>query len=92
MTWEFRLNNGQNGVKEITDPLIDTEEIAHQRANAEFLAGGYLKRKLSLKTHRTDLKIGDIIIVNGLAYRILSVAVRYNGISLVSEINGVRYD
>ena len=92
MTWEFHLNNGQNGVKEIVEPLIINEEIATQRAKSEFLDIGYLKRFVTLTTYRTDLMIGDVIDVEGFTYRVQSVIVKFGGGATMSTITGVRYE
>ena len=92
MIWQYFLNNNQTGKKEISDPLIDSEEIASQRANAEFLDGGYLKRYLKLVTHRTDVVVGDVVRVEGFCYLVTSASVRYTAGAVVCDIEGVRYE
>jgi len=92
MTWVFELNNGQYGSKEITDALISNEDIARQRANAEFLDGGYRKRFLSMTTFRTDISVGEVVRVRGLCYLVTSVNTKYGGGMLLSDVSAVRYE
>lgn len=92
MIWEFHLNNGQNGRKEITDKLIDSELVARQRANAEFIDGGYKKRFMHFSTHRTDVNTGDVVRVGGMTYLVTSVKTAYRTGMLIADVSGVRYE
>lgn len=92
MIWEFHLNNGQLGKKEITDRLIDNDTIATQRATAEFLDAGYKKRFMSLSTHRTDIYVGDVVRAGGLTYLVTSVKTTYRMGMLITDVSGVRYE
>lgn len=91
MIWEFEYNNGYSGVVTVSSDLLDTEERARQRAIAEFVNGGTKQRRIEFRTYRTDLRVGDIVRIDGAAYRVSSVVLKVSDKSMIATVQGVSY-
>ena len=91
MTWEFSFANGQSGVKTVSSELIDNETIAKQRAIAEFMNGGVKRKYITFKTYHTDIKVGNLIQLEGLTYKVISVTINLHGAVIMSTVKGVHY-
>lgn len=87
----FEIANGKSGEIKIKEPLLDTEERAMARANAEFLNGAYTTETIQFSTYLTDIGVGDTVEVEGLWYRVIDVQMRWDEKSIVSDITGERY-
>jgi len=92
LLWEFTINNGNTGIMRISDPLLDTEERAEERAMSEFLRNAFAINSIGFTTYLTDLMLNNIIIVGGLNYLVKGISVAVTEISVVVGIEGVRYD
>lgn len=90
--WIFTLEGGGSGELVITNELFTNEEIAEQRAKAEFLEKGHKKINVSFATWRTDIKVGDIVQIEGLSYLVLRTHVFWKNGEIGSFIRGVRYE
>ena len=90
--WKFIIENGNIGVMSVTDPLLDTEERARERAYSEILKNGYASNSVSFSTFITSLNLNDVVEVGGVPYLIKSIS--YNGDSkkIIVNIGAVRYD
>lgn len=92
VTWEFSMDNGSTGIITVSDPLLDTEAAATERAKSEFLKNGYKHRDISFSTHRDDLVLNDVIIVKGLPYLVKSIDAADNSVSTLFKIKAKRYE
>lgn len=90
--FSFQIENGNTGSMVISDPLLETLPLAQERALSEFLKNSYEIREVNFKTYRTDIKIGDIINVKGLPYKVKGIYSSINRTSIVNTIKAVRYE
>jgi hypothetical protein len=88
----YRLANGNEGESVISDPLLDTDAAAEERARSEFLRNGHRLREASFSTYRTDLALNGIIRVRGLPYIVKSIAASGDKVKVVSTVKAVRYE
>lgn len=91
-TWTFVIENGNTGSFKIIDPLLDTQERAETRALSEFLQNSYALKKISFSTHLTNLQLNQCIRIEGLNFIIKSIITDINPVSMISRIEGVRYE
>lgn len=91
MIWQFDYPNGLEGKITVVSDLLDTEERAKQRAIAEFIIGGTEKNYIEFDTYRTDLKVGQVVRVEGQKYRVVSILTKTDQKTMISIIRGVRY-
>lgn len=92
LQWQFEIDNGNTGVKIITDPLLDTEERAEERAMAELLRNSFATNSLNYSTHITKHILNKVIRVGGLNYIIRNITTTVESVKIVVKIGGVRYD
>ena len=85
-------NTGLSGTISITSEFLDTDARASARALAEFVEGSFSVRSCSFQTYLTDIKVGDIVSVRGLSYKVTSVGIAVDAIKMVSSITGERYE
>jgi len=90
--WKYQLDNGNTGKMVISDPLLDTEPRARERAMSEFLKNGYALIVISFKTYRTDLVLDETINVGGVLYLIKRMSYNIDAIKIVTTIKAVRYE
>jgi len=90
--WRFRLENGNTSEMSVSDPLLDTEARARERAKSEFLKNGYAKNVITFKTHRTNIKMNDAIKLGGIVYLVKGISASIDSTSIISTIKAVRYD
>ena len=90
--FRYELATGNTGEKKVVEPLLNTEAKGKERARREFLDNGYRKRNVTLNTHRSDLKLNDIIVVKGLKYKIISIDISSDVAKVVFSIKGLRYE
>jgi len=90
--WRFQIPNGNTGVVEISDPLIDSETLATERADSEFLKNSYKLKKVSFATYITGIALNDIINIHGLPYIVKSITVLIDQVKIASEIQAQRYE
>lgn len=91
-TWTFVIENDNTGVFKIIDPLLDTEERAETRALSEFLQNSYELRKISFSTHLTNLNMNQCIKIEGLNFIIKTIRTDITNTSMISYVEGVRYE
>ena len=90
--WKFQITNGNTGELVVSDPLLDTEVIATERAKSEFLKNSYAIRKIQFRTHRTDFVKNQTINVRGLPYLVKDIKTDITSTSIKTTIGAVRYD
>lgn len=90
--WKFQLENGNMNSMTISDPLLESETLASERAKSEFLKNGHKLSEISFNTYRTDLTKNMIIMVRGLKYLIKGISTSQTDRSILTTIRGVRYE
>lgn len=90
--WEFNILNGNTGVMQITDPLLDTEARAEQRAMSEFLKNSYANNAFSFRTSRTDLELNQTINLDGVPYLVKSLSYSIDNKKISTTVGVLRYD
>ena len=99
--YKIELKNGI--VKEIIEPKILVEDVADERARAEFLEYGYTKQVVEFTTDFIDLEIHDIISIYAPNKRIPKALTEdrfivklvehyFTSDSIKTKIKAVRYD
>ena len=88
----FVLDGGKSGTMTIVDESLSDQTAAELRARSEFLDNGYKKRFISFSTYNTSLSVNDIIMVNGLKYKIVELTYDADNISSTVSVRGVRYE
>lgn len=92
MEWKFQIENGNTGELTISDVMLDTEALAIERSNSEFLKNSYEEKEIFISTYRTDLTKNMIINVYGLPYIVKTISTVVTPISIISNIKAIRYD
>lgn len=92
LEFEFLLENGKSGITTVSSPLLDTEARAEARATSEFLQKAYKKKQVQFKTFRTDIKLNEIILIEGLKYILKSSTTQVTEKSVISTITALRYE
>lgn len=90
--WRYQIANGNTAEITISDPLLDTEAAARERAMSEFLKNSYRLREISFKTHLSSIGALDIINVRGLPYIVKSITVSGDKTKIVFTVKAVRYE
>lgn len=90
--WKFQITNGNSGEMTISDPLIENEAIAKERAKSEFLKNSYKLNEISFSTHRTDIVKNMTISIYGVPYIVKSITTMVDAVSIKTKIKAVRYD
>jgi len=90
--WKYQLDNGNTGKMVISDPLLDTEPRARERAMSEFLKNGYTLIVINFKTYRTDLLLNETINVGGVLYLVKRLSYDIDPLKLVTTVKAVRYE
>lgn len=92
LEWKFQIANGNTGETKISDPLLDTEARAEERAKSEFLKSSYRLKEITFATYRTDLTKNMIINVLGIPYLVKSLTTTITQISIKTNIRAIRYE
>ncbi|WP_297525114.1 hypothetical protein [Sulfurovum sp.] len=90
--WEFNILNGNTGIMQITDPLLDTEARAEQRAMSEFLKNSYANNAFRFNTSRTALALNQIINIDGVPYLVKSLSYGIDEKKISVNVGVLRYD
>lgn len=90
--WKFQLDNGNTGVKIISEPLLDTEALAQERAKSEFLKNGHKIKEITFTTHLQTIQKNDTINVYGLPYLVKDITTTIDEVEMKSRIRAVRYE
>jgi len=91
--WKFSIDRAMNtGTMSVTDPLIDSEAIAMERAASDFLKNSYSSNELSFVTGRNDLALNDEISVDGIVYLVKGISININSIRALYSVTSRRYD
>ena len=90
--WRFEIDRPNTGEMTITDPLLDSEARARQRAESEFLENAYIPKQFSFRTYRTDLNLRDEIMIAGISYKIMNMTFTEDENKIVTTVSVKRYD
>lgn len=90
--WKFQISNGNTGEVLISDALLDSEELATERAKSEFIKNSYKHITINFSTYRTDFDLNMIINIYGLPYIIKSINTHVDEASITTNIGAVRYE
>lgn len=90
--WKFKITNGNTGEMTVSDPLLDTETAASERAKSEFLKNSYKLIEIRFTTYRTDFTKNMVINVKGLPYLVKGIGTTIDGTTLKTTIRAVRYE
>ena len=90
--WSFEILNGNTGTMTITDPLLDTEQRAEQRAMSEFLKNSYANNGFTFRTYRTDIELNDTLNIAGVPYLVKSVSYAADSKKITANVKVLRYD
>jgi hypothetical protein len=89
--WTFQINNGNTGETNISDPLLDTEERAAERAKSEFLKNSYSLHEVRFKTYITNLKLNQIVRIKGVPYIVKNIDITVDN-QHKADVRAVRYE
>lgn len=92
LEWKFQIDNGNIGEMTISDVLLETESLANERANSEFLKNSHKLNEVTFTTYLTNLSKNQIINVYGIPYLVKSLNVVVNETSIKTKVRAVRYD
>ena len=90
--WKFQIDNGNIGEMMISDPLIDSEAIAAERAKSEFLQNSYKLNEVTFETHLTDFAKNDTINIYGIPYLVKAITTTVDKTMIKTKVKAVRYD
>lgn len=90
--FEFKLDNGKEGIITVSDPLLDSSERAEARAKSELLQNGYRKKEISFTTYRTDIGLNNIIKIKGILYIVKNLITYINNSSIKTQVVALRYE
>ena len=90
--WKFQISNGNTGKVIISDPLLDSEARAEERAKSEFLRRSYAIKEVTFNTYRTDFEKNMIINIMGLPYIVKSIRTAIDSVSVKTNIRAIRYE
>ena len=92
MRWKFEIEEPKGDKTSIfINDLLDSEDRARERAEAEFLKLAYKTKKISITTHRTDIKLNEVYRVGGLPYIVKSIQMSI-GVGILNKIDLERYE
>ncbi len=89
--WKFQIENGNTGEMNISDPLLESEALAQERAMSEFLKNSYKLNEVRFSTHLTNLVKNQVINIYGLPYLVKSISTVVTSLSIKTNIRAVRY-
>lgn len=90
--WKFKITNGNEGEMTISDPLLDTQAAALERARSEFIDNSYKLREVRFSTYRTDFTKNMVINVKGLPYLVKSISTSIDEVAIKTTVRAVRYE
>lgn len=90
--WRFEILNDNTGEMSITDPLLDTQDRAEERAMSEFLKNSYAVNGFTFKTYRTDLVQNQTVNIGGLPFLVKNITYSIDIPEMVTTVTVVRYE
>jgi len=90
--WKFQIENGNTGELTKSDPLLDTESLAQERALSEFLKNSYKINEIRFSTHETFMTKNMVINVYGIPYLVKSLTTLITSKSIKTEVRAIRYE
>lgn len=90
--WKFSVDNGNIGVMNVSDPLLDTIESATERAKSDFLRNAFMLKEVRFTTYLTDFAKNDVISVKGLSYMIKGITTVITSKSIKTQLRCIRYE
>ncbi len=89
---KFQIPNGNTGEVVISDPLLDSDERAEERAMSEFLKKSYSLRVVRFETHLSNFTKNQTINIWGLAYLVKGINTSISKVSIKTNIRAIRYE
>ena len=90
--WKFQIDNGNVGEKTISDVLLETEALAEERAQSEFLKNSYKLNEVTFSTYLTNIVLNQVINIYGVPYIVKSLNTRVDEVSIKTKIRAIRYE
>ena len=90
--WKFQITNGNVGELNISEPLIDTEALATERARSEFLKNSYKLNEIRFSTFLTNIVKNMTINVYGIPYIVKSISTQIDSVSIKTTVRAIRYE
>jgi uncharacterized Zn finger protein len=88
----FEINRGTETVN-VDDKLLTNFEVAEARATSMFLDSSYIKKRVEMETYHLDnLHLGDIIEVDSVLYKVVSIEDNISGAKASMTIVADRWD
>lgn len=92
LEWKYQIPNGRDAEMTVSDPLLDNETVAEERARSEILKNAYKMREVTFETWRTDFTKNEVIIVRGLPYIVKGITVSIQKVITKTQIRAIRYE
>jgi len=92
LIWSFDIQNNNEGIMNISSPLLNTEERAEEAAMAAFLKNSFSINPVNFSTWVTGHFLNKVIKVGGLNYIVKSITTAGDDTEIVATISGERYD
>jgi len=90
--FRFIMANGKTKEIEILGDFYGDEDVAKEKAMSTFVEEAYSKRVISFSTYLTDIRIGEIIFINGRSYKVTSIDIAEDPVKIISRVSGERYE
>jgi len=90
--YKFIISNGSSSEDYLFGDFYDDYVVASEKANSVFVDRAMRTRGCSFSTYRTDIRVGSIVSVRGLAYKVRGVRIEADEASIISQIRGERYE
>jgi len=92
IVFQFDINNGNTGVMNISNVLLDSHDKAEEASMAAFLHNSFAINPVDFSTYITNHFLNKVIKVGGLNYLIKSIDTSGNDTLISVNIRGERYD
>ena len=90
--YKFVMNNDKTDEKNITEEMLNTQDLCEARAKSEFLKHGYSNIKINFVTPILTMQRNQTIRVNGRLYLVKNITIDYKDQIMKANIEAVRYE
>lgn len=88
----YHNDNGKTGEITISDPLLDNDAVALQRAKSEFLKHGYRQKVIEYTTHDLEYWVNMLINVDGKWYIVKNLTFTVQDGLSKTRVKAIRYE